>query len=249
MERFQGKSILIGKEPAQGRLLVAVSGVPQTAMVGAPGSVPACVSRCKPAENVGHARIDFAGDGSMVITNLKPQNVTYVNGNPVESRHISPGSAVELGCDRFKVSIATVLEAAKKLVPAPAKKFNVRHLEQVWNDFRAQRKEVTAHNKNVNVVRTGCTVFTIGGGLVGALIAPPAALVCSGIGVAGILYSMLKLKNDDTTERLENITEEFQGRYVCPNPDCGRFLGNMSYRLMLRQYKMKCPYCGSQFVD
>ena len=94
MDRLKGKTILIGKEPGQGRLLVSVSG--KTA-VGASNSVPNSVSRCKVAEGVAHAKITVDQSGNMVLTNMKTENVTYVNGSEIASKRILPSNTVELG--------------------------------------------------------------------------------------------------------------------------------------------------------
>ena len=114
MERLKGKTILIGKEPGQGRLLVAIQGNGKSAAIGAPGSVPACVSRCKPSEGVAHAKITVDQTGNMTITNMKPQNVTFVNGSEIASKRVSSSNTVELGKDRFSINLPVVIETAKK---------------------------------------------------------------------------------------------------------------------------------------
>lgn len=120
MQRLRGKTILIGKNPQQNNLLIAVKGLPKTGMVGAPQSVPNSVSRCIPFDGVGHASIDIDHNGSMTISNLKRLNVTYVNGSQIESKRIDGSSTIELGRDRYPVNTAMVLEAAKKIVSLQA---------------------------------------------------------------------------------------------------------------------------------
>ena len=71
MEQLKGKTILIGKEPSQGRLLVALPGSGKSAAIGLPGSVPASVSRCRPAEGIAHAKISIDQSGNIILTNLK----------------------------------------------------------------------------------------------------------------------------------------------------------------------------------
>ena len=145
MERLKGKTILIGKEPGQGRLLVAIQGNGKSAAIGAPGSVPACVSRCKPSEGVAHAKITVDQTGNMTITNMKPQNVTFVNGSEIASKRVSSSNTVELGKDRFSINLPVVIETAKKIVTVvgpqppqpptnPTKKFNISHLKRVWDN-------------------------------------------------------------------------------------------------------------------
>lgn len=77
----------------------------------------------------------------------------------------------------------------------------------------------------------------------------PVGYALTGIGIIGNLYSFIGLKNDNTAEVLEQIGETFQDEYVCPNPDCNKFLGNISYRLLKKQYSMHCPYCKSEYIE
>lgn len=257
MENLKGKTILVGKEPGQGRLLVAISGTGRTAAVGAPGCVPNCVSRCRPTENIAHAKIVIDRDGNMVLSNIKSQNVTFVNGSEIESKRITQTNTVELGKDRFSVSVPVILETAKKIAaasdPAPqprpgVRKFNISHLEHVWNDLQAKRKEIQAKQKKVNLIRQGCGVFT-SGAMLCIYFFGPVGYVLTVIGLLGNAYSFIGLKNDNTTDMIESLNEDFQDRYVCPNPDCNKFLGNISYKLLKKQYSMQCPYCKSEFVE
>lgn len=263
MERLKGKTILIGKEPGQGRLLVAIAGNGKSAAIGAPGSVPACVSRCKPAEGIAHAKITIDQSGNMVIANVKSQNVTYVNGVEIASKRVSPTNTVELGKERYHVNLPAIIEVAKKIVvlattpqpgphpkpsPEPVKRYNIAHLERVWDDLQAQRKAIQAKQKQINLVRSGCGLFTLCA-MPCIFMFGPIGYVLTGIGIVGNLYSFVGLKNDNTSDILDQMNEDFQDRYVCPNPDCNKFLGNISYKLLKKQYSMHCPYCKSEFVE
>ena len=258
MKNLKGKTILIGKEPGQGRLMVAVSGTGKSGTIGAVGSVPGCVSRCKPMEGVGHAAIMVDANGNMTLKNVKAQNITYVNGMEIVSKRITPSDTVELGKDRFGIHLSVVLETAKKLadtaVPAGggggqvAQTFNMAHLEMVWNNYHDSLRDLREKQKRVNLIRSGCGIFT--------MCAMPCIFffgavgyVLTAIGVIGNIYSFIGLKNDDTPEEQERITETFQERYVCPNPECNKFLGNLSYKLLKRQYSMHCPYCKCEYVE
>lgn len=255
MDELKGKTILIGKEPGQGRLLVAVSDCGKTAAIGVAGSVPNSVSRCRPKEGVAHAKISIDGNGNMTVTNMKSQNVTYVNGSEIASKHISISGSLELGKDRYAVNLPKVIEAAKKLVTAggpqkevPAQRFNISYLEDVWNDVLAKRKAIQAKQKKINLIRSGCGIFTMCA-MPCILFFGPIGYVLTGVGIIGNVYSFVGLKNDDTTDVIEHLNDEFQEKYICPNPGCGKFLGSMSYKLLKRQYSMHCPYCKCEFIE
>lgn len=282
MDKLKGKSVLIGKEPERGRLLIAIAGTTKMGALGGDGSVPGSVSRCLPASDVAHARIDIDDHGHIRITNVKSRNVTYVDGMSIMSKVVTPASVVELGKDHYRIDVNAVLKVAGKLVgasgsvnpgnnvndqyksksksvtntpvqkpgvPKPPKvKYSISHLELVWRDLQDQRNEIREKQKKVNLIRTGCSVFSMLT-VPCTIILGPWAYALTGVGVIGTVYSFVGLKNDDTTQRMEDITEEFQDRYVCPNPECGKFLGNMSYKLLKKQYSMHCPYCKCEYVE
>lgn len=265
MERIKNKTILIGKDPSEGRLLVAIAGG-KVAAIGAPGSVPASVSRCRLAENIAHAKITVDNNGNMILANMKPQNVTFVNGSEVVSKRITSDTRVELGKDRFNVNLPLVIDTAVKLAslinsnsssqqqqqqPQPQKEvqtYNIKHLERVWNEYHNSLKELRAKQKKINLIRSGCGIFTMCA-MPCIFFLGPVGYALTGVGIIGNIYSFVGLKNDNTPEEQEKLTEEFQDSYVCPNPDCNKFFGNTSYRLLKKQYSMKCPYCKSNFVE
>lgn len=259
MESLKGKAIIIGKEPGAGRLLVAIPGMEQTSTVGSPGSVPNSVSRCKPLENTAHASITIDPAGILTLANLKTQNVTYVNGIEIATKNIDFDSTVELGKDKYKVDIASVLECARQIIKREVQidkshksskdgKFNISHLEQVWNDYQSGLRKLRESQKKINLIRSGCGIFTMCA-MPCIFFLGPIGYVLTGVGVAGNIYSFVGLKNDKTTETQEQLTEEFQDNYVCPNPKCNKFLGNLSYKLLKKQYSMHCPYCKCEFEE
>ena len=81
LDNLRGKTILIGKEPGNGRLLISVNikGQVKNTTLGEMGCVPSCVSRCIPSDGVAHCKIDIDISGNITLTNAKPQNTTCVN--------------------------------------------------------------------------------------------------------------------------------------------------------------------------
>lgn len=263
MQRLKGKDILLGREPGDGRLCLTVAG--QKAYIGSKGSVPGSVSRCLADKGIAHAKITVDGEGNVFIANMKMQNETFVNGLPIMSKRINPSDKVELGPDRYSVPMTMLMNTCIKMVkqgdggeptpprpprpPQPPQKiYSVRHLKFIWEDYKKYRDEIKDRQKTVNLVRTGCSAL--------AILSVPCVtfigkigFIFTGIGVIGAIYGFFAMKNDDSSEKLEKLNEDFQLRYVCPNPDCGRFLGNYSYRVMLRNYKHQCPYCKNKFIE
>lgn len=277
MDRLKGKTILIGKEPGQGRLLVSVMG--KTAAIGSPNSVPGSVSRCKVAEGVAHVKIAIDQSGNMVMTNMKSQNVTYVNGSEIASKRVLPSNTVELGKDHFKINLPVVIETAKKIVNvsggnggqggnggnsgnggkpvSPVKKFNIKHLEAIYNDYHSKVIERQRKQKKLGILASCSMFFTIGGSAFAALAnkmgmgetAQDYLWILPVVGFIVFFISMYMRIKDTSIEDADATNLEYTKRFVCPNPDCGKFLGNMPYELMKTQYSMQCPYCKCEYVE
>ncbi len=261
MEKLNGRTILIGRDPTQGRLLVALQGNGKSVTVGTPASVPNSVSRCKPAENAAHCKIEVGQSGTMVLTNLKPANVTYVNGMQVESKKIDNSSIIALGSDKYPIDLNLVLTAAGKLVenstPPSAKTFSIKHLEKVWDNYEStieeiQRKQQSRGNRRLLPIMLG-SVSTIVSGVFAALgnqFRGTGLYFTIPIAVISFLIYFISFSQKDTSiEDRKKATEKFQDSYICPNPDCGKFLGNMGYKLLKRQYSMQCPYCKCKYEE
>lgn len=260
IDNLKGKTILVGKEPGNGRLFVSVkiNGQPKTAAIGEMNSVPNSVSRCKPAENTAHCKIEVDNSGNLVVTNLKPQNVTYVNRAEIVSKRVRPDGNIELGKDRYSVSVGTIIETASKIVvsvcpppPPPAEEYSIKHLKKVWGEYNGKMRAIKIRQKNIGLLSGIPMAFSMLGGLI-AGVAPEIreyALILTGIALFIMLIGFYKKFTDKSIEETEQITEEFQRKYVCPNKKkpCNHFLGNVPYNI-LRQ-NTKCPYCGCGFNE
>lgn len=261
METLKGKSILIGREPSKGRLLVFLEGVGKMGAIGSEGSVPESVSRCKANEKVGHARLSIDANGNLSIENLKAANVTYVNGKEIVKKKVQLTDAIEMGKDHYNVSLPVVIDLARKLTgvtpppppPPPAQKFNIRHLERVWDEYEEEqeaivKKQQEANRKRMLPIMVGSIsgiasplLMTVAGSAL--FVTVPVAIVSFG------LYFTNYRKKDTSYQDRKAAQEKFVDNYVCPNPECNKFLGNLSYKLVKKQYGMHCPYCKCEYTE
>lgn len=249
-ENLKGRTILIGKEPSNGRLMISVNikGGNKNTAIGEMGSVPNCVSRCKPAENVAHCKVEIDSVGNLILMNGKPQNTTYVNGSEIMSKKIKADAKIELGVDRYRLNLCAVLEAAAKLVDIVVpKEYSISHLEQVWNEYNTNIKQIKMKQQRVGVYSSIPMGLSMLGGLV-AGVAPQirtAALIFTGVAFVFLLLTLFLRTKDKSIEKTEEVTDHFQNKYICPK--CKHFMGMQSYKI-LRQNK-KCPYCGCLLTD
>ena len=257
------RKVLIGKEPVNGRLMIGipVKGKLQTVAVGASNSVPGSVSRYNGEQGTAHLSLEIIKDGSLSVTNLKEQNVTYVDGVEILAKQITPDTTVELGKDRYPINIKDILKVVEKILrvaePEGPATYNIKHLESVWNKFHQQNIELQKRARKQSVHARIPMFFTMGAGVISSIAfacgwGDSVKVLCvflTLIGLVIMFYSFLKSKNDTSIEDRERYMEEFQEKYICPNPDCGKFLGNYSYKLMKRQYSMACPHCKCKFTE
>lgn len=271
MENLNNTTILIGKEPEQGRLLIAIQGTNRYTRIGTPHSVPLSVSRCKPAEGVAHAKISIDSNGQMSIVNMKPQNVTYVNGNEIEKKHIDTTSRVELGDDHYRIDLVAILDAVKSMLQpniisdintpiqhnqGQTKEYRVSHLKVVWDCYEKQISEIQERQRQQAINAKLPMFFTIGSGAISSLairLCWPSWVIflCIGMTIVGLIVMLItyvNTKNDTSLADKKKALDEFQDNYICPNPECRKSLPQVSYKILRRNYQY-CPYCKCKFID
>lgn len=113
--------LTIGRQKPSNVLSVAVNGGKPKTLASCP--VPSCVSGK-------HCEIVFEdGSGDMIITNCNSQNVTWVNGLPIDKGRVTLNDKVELGCNHFPLDWSVVqkeIEEVKKTLP---QKIDIRFFE------------------------------------------------------------------------------------------------------------------------
>lgn len=261
-ELLKGKTILIGREPGKPCLLVAVSinGVYKAAEMADCLPVPDSVSRCKVAEGSAHCKLEIDVAGSVRLINMKAANLTYVNGVAVESKKVSESDNIALGREKYAVSLKKVLDTAARIIkvvaPPPPPVYPVYSLEKVWNWYHDAQLDIRKRQRKIGLMRSMPMMFTLGSGAIGGLASyffqevswlPVLTGCLFGIGVILMVYGFYLGSTDKSIEELDELADKFQERYVCPNPQCRHFMGNVPYKV-LRQSK-KCPYCGCLFNE
>ena len=266
-ERLFGKTILIGREPINNRLLVSLNhnGKNYLAQIGQQGCVPDCVSRCIPNENKAHCRLNIDPTGTMTIENVKAENITFVDGTQIMKKRVAESNVVEMGKYKHKVTVAEIINAATliaaKVIPgqtnnvngaaanAPVKEFDIRPLKEVYADYHQKQLDIRIRQRNLNLMRGIAPIFTIGSGALQRLTLGPEFTSLTGllffVGLGVAIWACYKGYNDKSIEETDQLTEEFQHKYVCPNPDCHHFLGMRPYHLL--QQDNNCSYCKCKF--
>lgn len=261
---LEGKTILIGKEPGQGRLLIAVNDGAnvKSAVIGDIGSVPGSVSRCKPSEGVGHCSITVDTNSVMILVNLKPQNVTYVNDTEIQKKRITADSRVTLGKDRYVLNVHSIIETAKRLAGQGQKhpEVSIKHLKDVWDKYdsallnlQIEQQKKANQQRLQGIISMSGMLLAILPSAVPELELPDAVQVlrvgCIFVALGLALYFFIKGSKikDSFLWKNRELEQKFMDDYVCPNRDCRHFMGKVPYKI-LSQNK-KCPYCGCGYSE
>ncbi len=224
--------IIIGRDAEASKLMIAVGQLKK--LVGSEGSVPKSVSRP-------HCSITINSDGTYELKNLKAQNVTYVNGVPIEVKKVTDKDVVELGEDHFLLDWALVNQFKPKMA-------DIRPLKRVWDQYNKDTLELTVKQNKFNALRTGTGIITM------------AAIACGfiiGRENSGFIYTILYsvaillsltffIKSYIDASKLPKermkLTEKFQHDYACPH--CKRHFSQPYDQLSLND---NCPYCKALF--
>ena len=267
-ESLKRKEIFVGRESGTDRLLVylSINGQIKAFQIGNPGSVPKSVSRANPNQNNAHISIKIDDNGNLIATNLKPENVTYINGSQIVSKRITEDAKVELGANHYQLPLNILLQSAQKLcqalepnpTPKPeVKTFNISHLKKVWDDYHEGDLAIKDKQHKMGLQQRIPIFFTIGAGALTSVAwslgwgewIRIVSICLTGIGLLLMIYFFIQSSKFNPVRESDKLREDFQRKYICPNPDCKRFIGNYSYSMMKNQFKMECPYCKSKFVD
>ena len=243
---------VIGKEEGQHRLLVKIG--QKAFVVGSPQSVPNTVSRSHCSLSVEYTDDQARKVTKIKIQNLKPQNITYVDGQEVESKSIKEISHVQLGFNRYNMDLKQVVDGMRKFLPAapppPPETFSLLKLKAVWEEYDSAKMELQLAEQKKNNFR-GLGGILSGAGILFMFIPSLGVIRYLATGLAvliGIVFFIRGMNtNSSLTVKLHDLDEEFRKRYVCPNPECRHFLGQIPYDV-LRQNK-GCSYCKCKYKE
>ena len=237
--------IIIGREEGVRRLHCIVGG--REFNIGQAGTVPLSVSRR-------HCKISVNGN-NISIENLKVQNVTFVDGNQIFSKVITPASRVQLGEEKYLMPLQQVLQlaggssgygsAAIKEVPT----FSLTPMKAVWKEYEDRRMEIQDNAaKSANNQRLQGIISMLGmcvGFIPGIDQTIRIIFIITALSFA--VYFFIIGRNGATVQRqLQELDNEFAKKYKCPNPACGKPFGPIPYRNI--EYTKQCLACGCKYT-
>ncbi len=231
-------NITIGRDSNTNQLRLSSGKV--TANYGLNNTVSPYVSR-------EHCRITIDDDsGQMTISNLNPDNLTYVNKVAVETKIIQGDESVELGYERYPLTWTHIYEFMEKVMAQMPKKADIRPLKAVWEEYHRKEMKLRSDEKLFNAIRGGIPILTIGSGIAafygGSRLVLPSiiALVLS---VIIFIKALIDAKRID--KKRDNLNHQFMHDYTCPL--CHKFFGNYPYDIVSANNN-KCSGCGAKLI-
>jgi len=227
------QEIIIGRDGVKNTLKVSTNGKSVNGDV-----VPLSVSR-------EHCKLVINDDGTAVIYNLNPRNVTFVNGYPITVPcDIGGNDTVELGGDRYQLDLKPFKLASV---------VSISHLKKVWDKFKKSQEKLRISDIRRNALRSITGVFTMGAIVITVVGGENETLfivrvILYVIAIIMILWSVISgFVNAGKRVRIEReMKERFQDRYVCPS--CGMFLGfENRYDMLIRSGQ--CNRCRAKFRE
>lgn len=223
-------------------------------MLGTPDSVPKSVSRQ-------HCKIEVVNEDEFIITNLKPENKTMVNGVSIASKRIGRKDKVTLGKDGYLLDVGTVINAIgnAKHNPSPAspdnhsnvQSYSISHLQTVWERYSQAKLDMQIQQGKENAISSVSGLFTMGAAACAFIPGVPGALrillyilaAC----LAGYFVFSRYRKASYYPKLQSDIDKQFRKDYVCPNPDCQKFLGYQPFDELAKS--KNCIYCRCGYTE
>lgn len=224
-------SILVGRDGGSHRLMLTVNGQPMA--IGQKSDVPDSVLQA-------HCMIEAAGT-TVRIRNLDVNNDTFVNGQAVETKLITPNDRIALGKDRYPLDWTLL----RKVLPPVA---DIRPLREVWDRYNQQRVELQIAERRFNSLRSATGLITMAAIALSVMTGRQSLwyVVLYALAILASLAFTVKAYRDASKvpQKQQDLNQRFQNEYVCPH--CHRFLGNQSYAIL--EQNGTCSYCKAKFI-
>lgn len=216
--------LLIGRDETTNKLKVTC-GNKKTIYHGLP-NVPTDV---KPE----HCMLTITDNGTLLLNGL--DNLVYVNGIEIASRDINMTSQVCLGRNNYVLPLSSIIS-------------DITSLKSVWNRYNFGIKRIDNRQKNDRIL------YGIVLPLVMAAISLSFSylyeyyrkiLIMVSVFFASLsLYSIYRIKTDNSKRDEQKLRSQFEQDYNCPN--CGTSLGYKEYDELLFS---NCKNCKTMFFS
>ena len=236
--------IIIGRNAQTGQLNFTIGS--KTTPYGSNNSVPRSVSRR-------HCRIEVLPNGTYTIENLKMENDTYVNGNPIFKKTVTPSDVVELGGEHYRLSWDVLQQLIEKTIPKPPVEVDIRPLRYIWTRYEEETNAIASSMAKKNAIRGTTGAISMFGMVIGFMLpqeeGSPANTIRIVMMVIAILVMLLMalitlIDAQKAPKKKKALQQQLRNNYVCPN--CKKPY-SQDYDMLIRMHD-NCPYCKAKFI-
>jgi hypothetical protein len=199
----------------------------------------------KPDVSEHHAKITRVEDNYFLIEDLGSLNHTFVNGYPVKKANVSANDEVRLSKDTY-INLAEefgIIPPVPSPVPGDTE-FTVDFLKlkEVWEGTERRKKQIIKKNQRKSaLIRVGIMLAIIISCLPFRDLLAGGFMIISII-AGGVAGAVVPIGNQD---EIRQLNEDFYLRYICPNKECRKSLGQFSWDFYAKTGK--CPHCQTNF--
>lgn len=236
--------LIIGRESGAAAPRLCIKSGEKSFFLGTPGSVPKTVSRS-------HCRLQV-DDEKMTISNVSDQNSLYVNGLEYKTKVISNTDLIELGPERFRLDILSILALAKKGTTSSnavdaSRTYHIAHLKAIWDNYSQSKMNIQIRQGKFNALSAIPGILSMVSIALSLVFTDAFRVVfITAAAILALAFAIVRIKNAGRIPMIQKeLDERFQDDYVCPH--CKHFLGNQSYKLILKNGG--CPWCKSTFQE
>lgn len=242
--------ILIGREEQSNKIGIMVEG--KCLRLDVPYDVPNTVSRCKPQDKTAHCSLIIGTSGKMKLINLNPHNVTYVDGEEIETKTIDENSIIELGSEQYRISLKRILKAIGYERP-----YSIKHLKRIWERYdrdllhlqlEQQKKQNQQRLQGIlSQLSMLCVVIP---SVIPSIPIPVflrVVLIVAALGMGVYFYLKGNKVEQSFIIKKRELDDDFKENYVCPK--CGRFLGFQPFDIICMQKNCSNPSCKCRYIS
>lgn len=229
--------LLIGRESGAEKPRLAVTRNGKTDYYGKPGSVPRSVSRR-------HCRVTVDDDLSVTIEDITENNFMFVNGSDCKRRkNLRMDERIELGPDHYVLELDAIIKGL-----SAQQTWHIAHLEKIYNDYHQTKMDNQIEQGKKGAIMSLPGIISMISIAVAASVPNVRTPMIIVAAVFAIVFAIIRMRDASIVPlKLKKLDEDFRESYVCPNPTCGRFLGAMTYKDLLKN--RVCPYCKAKYIE
>lgn len=194
-----------------------------------------------------HCLLTVSNNGEMILRNLNPDNVTFLNGVSINSKkfELTDSTKITMGA---RGCVLPLQEVLKEL--GFKQTYSIGHLKGIIAGHKEKKIQMQIALGRQNAMRGLMPAFMALAAVLGFTDIMPdnAKIIPSVFSLVFACYFGYKgfVGASNNPKKQMELDEKFHKECVCPNPDCHHFLPG-EYEDILRAGA--CPWCRSKFKE